>query len=396
MSESRHRMTGRYPARSAHGPATPGGALAICRSRLMRAAVAGFILFLFAAACSTAGAQGTRAECEAAGGKWGRFGLRQRELCDLPAPDAGKACTDSKDCASACVAPDAAPVAQHRRRGSATAACSCSAPASSRCAAAWWRLRCALTEPIRSLAVDSARPARQARRMPVRAVLFDAGHTLLEMDYAAVTSALAARGHAVTQEAVTAAERRARIRLDHEQAAQPTRARTGGGRYVRYLLEALGITDTGEQRAVAEWRRAFNLPVGLCHRADAEAVDALQRVRAAGLATGVISNSNGSVRFALEQAGLAAHLDFIIDSTVVGIAKPDPRVFHLGLQEAGAAPAEAVYVGDSYFVDVLGAREVGMGAVLFDPGQLWGPRDCRVADGLGAAVSLALSARADR
>ena len=160
--------------------------------------------------------------------------------------------------------------------------------------------------------------------MPVRAVLFDAGHTLLEMDYAAVTSALAARGHAVTQEAVTAAERRARIRLDHEQAAQPTRARTGGGRYVRYLLEALGITDTGEQRAVAEWRRAFNLPVGLCHRADAEAVDALQRVRAAGLATGVISNSNGSVRFALEQAGLAAHLDFIIDSTVVGIAKPDP------------------------------------------------------------------------
>ena len=79
--------------------------------------------------------------------------------------------------------------------------------------------------------------------MPVRAVLFDAGHTLLEMDYAAVTSALTARGHAVTQEAVTAAERRARIRLDHEQAAQPTRARTGGGRYVRYLLEALGIID---------------------------------------------------------------------------------------------------------------------------------------------------------
>ena len=58
--------------------------------------------------------------------------------------------------------------------------------------------------------------------MTVRAVLFDAGHTLLEMDYAAVTSALAARGHAVTQDAVTAAERRARIRLDHEQAAQTT------------------------------------------------------------------------------------------------------------------------------------------------------------------------------
>ena len=85
------------------------------------------------------------------------------------------------------------------------------------------------------------------------------------------------------------------------------------------------------------------------------------------------------------------------DVVPIGIAKPDPRVFHLGLQEAGAAAAEAVYVGDSYFVDVLGAREVGMDAVLFDPGRLWGPRDCRVAGGLGAAVSHALgAARSDR
>jgi hypothetical protein len=109
MAERRRGMIGRYPVRSAHEPARPGRALAVERWRFMRAAVAGVILF--AAACSTAGAQGTRAECEAAGGKWGRFGLRQRELCDLPAPDAGKPCTDSKDCASACIAPDTAPVA---------------------------------------------------------------------------------------------------------------------------------------------------------------------------------------------------------------------------------------------------------------------------------------------
>ena len=111
MSENRPRMTGRYPARSAHESATPGAVLPVCRSRIMRAAVGGLILFV--AACSTAGAQGTRAECEAAGGKWGRFGLRQRELCDMPAPDAGKPCTDSKDCASACIAPDPAPVASN-------------------------------------------------------------------------------------------------------------------------------------------------------------------------------------------------------------------------------------------------------------------------------------------
>ena len=55
----------------------------------------------------------TRAECEAAGGQWGRFGLRQREMCDLPAPDAGKVCSDKQDCVSACVAPESAAVGSH-------------------------------------------------------------------------------------------------------------------------------------------------------------------------------------------------------------------------------------------------------------------------------------------
>ena len=113
------------------------------------------------------------------------------------------------------------------------------------------------------------------------------------------------------------------------------------------------------------------MPPGRC-----QAVEALTRLRAAGLVTGVISNSNGSVRQALERAGLAPLLDFVIDSTVVGIAKPDPRVFALGLEAAGVEAHEAVYVGDSYFVDVVGARGAGLGAVLFDPGGVWGARGC--------------------
>jgi putative hydrolase of the HAD superfamily len=224
----------------------------------------------------------------------------------------------------------------------------------------------------------------------IRAVVFDAGHTLLEMDYVTVTAHLRSRGHDVAEAAVIDAERRARLRLDGEQAAQPTRERTGQGRYVRYLLEALGIIDDTERRHVAEWRRAFNVPIGLCHQADPEAAPALRQAREAGLVVGVISNSNGSVRRALERAGLAAHLDFVIDSTEVGIAKPDPRIFALGLEAARATSEETVYVGDSYFVDVVGARQAGWHAVLFDPGRLSADRGCAVAAGLRAAVDLAL------
>jgi len=179
------------------------------------------------------------------------------------------------------------------------------------------------------------------------------------------------------------------MRLDVERAEQPSSGRTGEGRYVRYLLDALGIADETERRALAEWRRGFNAPIGLCHQADPEAAEALARARARGWTVGVISNSNGSVVRALEIAGLSKQLDFVIDSSVVGVSKPDARIFALGLEAAGTAPAEVVYVGDSYFVDVVGARRAGLGAVLFDPGGVWGPRDCAVAAGLCAAVERA-------
>jgi len=76
----------------------------------MRVAIGGIALFLLWTSVAAAAEPATRAECEAAGGQWGRFGLRQREMCDLPAPDAGKACSDKKDCVSACVVPESAVV----------------------------------------------------------------------------------------------------------------------------------------------------------------------------------------------------------------------------------------------------------------------------------------------
>ena len=233
-----------------------------------------------------------------------------------------------------------------------------------------------------------------ARRPTIRAVVFDAGHTLLEMDYAQLTAFLVSRGHRLGQATVTEAERRARIRLDVERAAHATRERTGEGRYVRYLVESLGIEDEAERIALAEWRRRFNVPIGLCHQADGEAAKAIGHARDMGLVVGVISNSNGSVRQALEIAGLAAQLEFVIDSSVVGIAKPDPRIFELGLRAARTAPDETVYIGDSYFVDVVGAQRAGLGGVLFDPGRMWGARDCPIATGLCAAIEQAVSPRA--
>ena len=225
----------------------------------------------------------------------------------------------------------------------------------------------------------------------MRAVIFDAGNTLLRMNYAIITEHLQARGRAVTVDQVEEAELRARVRLDpHLAPGASTESRDTHGWYLRYLLEHLAITEDAEVEAIARWRRGYNLPVGLWNRADPEALAAVRRVREAGLVAGVISNSNGSVRSILEQTGLAAHLHFIIDSSVVGVEKPDPRIFRLGLREAGVAPDEAVYVGDLYSVDVLGARAAGLEGILLDPRGFWAPRDCPLARGLDEAVRLAL------
>ena len=234
------------------------------------------------------------------------------------------------------------------------------------------------------------RPASPASRH-LRAIFFDAGNTLIQMDYPAIVAYLAGRGSALTAEQVEEAELVARVRLDGDLASGvSTESTDTHARYLRYVLLELGVTGADEVEAIARWRRGYNPPVGLWNRAGPGAMAALRRVKAAGLVVGVISNSNGSVRSILEATGLAPHLDFVIDSAVVGVEKPDPRIFRFGLERAGVPAAAAIYVGDLYSVDVLGARRAGLDAVLLDPRGHWGRRDCRLARGIEDAVSLCL------
>jgi len=65
------------------------------------------------------------------------------------------------------------------------------------------------------------------------------------------------------------------------------------------------VTDEPRVQAIAEWRRGYNLPVGLWHQPDPEAAAALRALADRGIRAAVISNSNGSVRSILTELGLA-------------------------------------------------------------------------------------------
>jgi putative hydrolase of the HAD superfamily len=235
----------------------------------------------------------------------------------------------------------------------------------------------------------------------IRAVFFDAGNTLLRIDYAAIARELARHGTMVSSEAIQHADWLARVRLDAElfgDGPRPlsTENPSTAGRYFGYALEALGVTEAGTLETLDAWRRAYNHPVGFWNVADPDAEPALALAREAGLATAVISNSNGSVRSILETLGLTRHLDFVIDSFEVGVEKPDPRIFRLALAKMGVAAAQAVHVGDLYSIDVLGAHAAGLGAILLDPGRCWGERDCVAAPSVLDAVRLVLNGRVRR
>ncbi|HEX9819426.1 MAG TPA: HAD-IA family hydrolase [Methylomirabilota bacterium] len=225
----------------------------------------------------------------------------------------------------------------------------------------------------------------------VRAVFFDAGNTLIRMDDAAIAAALGRHGVAVTADDVQRAEWRARVRLDASlQPGASTEHPDTGERYVVYVLEELGVRDGATVAALAAWRRSYNPPQGLWTAVEPGAAEALALAREAGLRTAVISNSNGTVAAILDRLGLGPHLDFVIDSSEVGVEKPDPRIFQIALDRAGLRAHEAAYVGDLYSIDVVGARAAGLSAILMDPGGCWPPRDCPTATSALDAVRLLL------
>ena len=96
----------------------------------------------------------------------------------------------------------------------------------------------------------------------------------------------------------------------------------------------------------------------------------------------IVSNWDCSLPDWLEPAGLLEHVEAVVTSAQVGVAKPGRAIFERALELAGARPADAVHVGDSLDNDVVGARAAGIRPVLV-------ARDGRPPDGVEAVRSLA-------
>ncbi|WP_312135601.1 YjjG family noncanonical pyrimidine nucleotidase [Sphingobacterium sp.] len=77
----------------------------------------------------------------------------------------------------------------------------------------------------------------------------------------------------------------------------------------------------------------------------------------------------------LEHSKLAPYFNTIVISEIVGINKPDPRIFEHALQNGQAQREQAVMIGDNIDADVRGAQNAGIEAIFFNPLEVEKPGD---------------------
>ncbi len=134
---------------------------------------------------------------------------------------------------------------------------------------------------------------------------------------------------------------------------------------VRRSFEGLGEFDSFDA-FFDELFAYFGNPASWVPLPNAHSV--LRRLKDADLRLGIISNFDHRLYRILEGLELRPFFDTVTISSEAGYAKPAPQIFGAALSSLRVSPGEAVHVGDSEHMDVRGAQDAGLRAILIDVG----------------------------
>jgi putative hydrolase of the HAD superfamily len=213
----------------------------------------------------------------------------------------------------------------------------------------------------------------------IKGVFFDAGNTLLFPDYEIYRRICADFGVDVTIESVIAAEARARGAFERAVTESPQRNVYGFWPvFYTSFYRLLDLPSGSIPEAIEKTRIADSAGLGIWCVPNEDLETTLDELSSRDLAVGIISNSDGRLEWRLDQLGILGRFEFVIDSAVVGISKPNPEIFRDALRRSSLHSSQALYVGDYYEVDIVGARTAGMMGVLLDPVTAYESVDCQV------------------
>jgi len=130
---------------------------------------------------------------------------------------------------------------------------------------------------------------------------------------------------------------------------------------VAYICRTLGSVNETKVKHAARIRFDYTVQ-SMIPRPDA--IETLSHLKFQGCKTGLISDCSAEVPAIWKNTPFVKLIDAVVFSCLVGVKKPDPRIYQLTANQLGIKPQKCLYIGDGSSQELTGASQVGMQAVL--------------------------------
>ena len=204
----------------------------------------------------------------------------------------------------------------------------------------------------------------------VRAVTFDFGQTLAELDHEFMAKRVLGFGG----ELDPVAAKSGTVAAWHAYGAAKSlgHARAWQAMILEYLRagglhKRRGAADSRYPEKIAQLLWDAQPEQNLWRKPIPGMFELVERLSSRGVPVGIISNSEGRLAELVDELGHGALFPVVVDSGRLGIDKPDPRIFQHTAERLSVPLASIVHVGDAWEADVLGARGAGAEAIWFAP-----------------------------
>ncbi len=210
----------------------------------------------------------------------------------------------------------------------------------------------------------------------IKAVFFDWFNTLARYEPAREETAslvLKELGYDISPDKVRFAISLADKAWFEENTRSPVRARNAQeqqrvyARYQQTVLKEVGVDTTNNPELLAKvLARQQTLSASMHFVLFDDVKPAMKALKERKTIIGVLTNLDQDMGPLSKGLGLDSYVDLFVTSGEIGADKPKPPIFLAALKKANVLPEEAIHIGDQYNVDVLGARGVGIKALLLD------------------------------
>ena len=209
----------------------------------------------------------------------------------------------------------------------------------------------------------------------INTVFFDAGSTLVHINMPFISTLLKEEGYNVSTEMLTQIEYKTKPFLDRDDVVKYSTDASRWETYFTLILKQAGVTDKNTLSTIFAKIKSYHDKYNIWDLLLPTVPPLLSRLKK-NYMLGIISNSDGNLDKLLIRLDLKKFFNIVTDSYIVGVEKPDRRIFDTALSSAKAKPENSVYVGDLYYIDIVGARRVGMEGILIDPADNHKDKDC--------------------